>query len=460
MSSAQDAVGRPYRDGAADRFYVCPGCSTPQRGPAQGGQVTCPQCGAPYTLSDRSAMLGNEGYARMVPDDPARIAQLRLQDGRARAASPSLAAVLGGSGILPGREQEGLMIWQSLRARAAQGDVAASEDLATLTLLLVQLPFVDHQPQMERALRESTYDAALLPRHRQEQLGALARLAVTQGDRARAHRYLSWMIPNAPELEADSEFRVSSAAVATMDGDANRVLALLGPQKDALPVVDWMDPLASVFRANAYELLGNVEAAKMVLRELPAPGILDRVRAAYGALPLCVQSAAAYVALYNEGAAQRAASSVEGFVGNVIGGSLLMTGLLLAGITIAVGFAVGDMTDPRVLITVLITSACGLVMLAIGATILIRVRAQGKHAAWLRVSGLPLTARIVGAQRTGTTINDVPLYDLAVQVAGPHGPYPASIRKLVQEQQVAMLLGQEVRVRANPAKLDEVALEE
>ena len=71
-----------------------------------------------------------------------------------------------------------------------------------------------------------------------------------------------------------------------------------------------------------------------------------------------------------------------------------------------------------------------------------------------------MQARIVNAELTGTRINNVPVLRFVLQVAGPRGPYAASFTKLVPEHQVAMLMGREVRVRANPAKLDEVVLED
>ena len=66
----------------------------------------------------------------------------------------------------------------------------------------------------------------------------------------------------------------------------------------------------------------------------------------------------------------------------------------------------------------------------------------------------------MNAQLTGTRINNVPVYRFMLQVAGPHGPYEASFNKLAPEHQVAAAMGQEVRVRANPGKLQEVILEE
>lgn len=449
------AYPQTYRDAAAERFYVCPRCSTPQRGPAPGGPATCPQCRSAFTLADRSAMLAAPLTVGMPPDDPGRIAQLRVQDGRPRLASPSLEAVLGGQAVLPGREQEAIAIWQSLRARASQGDVAASEDMGTLVLLLLQLPGMQQQPQMVQALRESTLDAAVLPRHRQEQLGALVRGAVARGDRAAAQRRLSWMTPAAPELEADSEFRVSSAVVATMDRDPQRVLALLGPRKDAIPIVDSMDAMASVFRANAFETMGDIASAQAVLAELPAPEILAKVRQVFSGLSLCPHSAGVYVAATNQVAAKRAASSA-GRVGCLLGGILALVGLLEAGIAIPVGLAVGDLTNPAVLVN----GGIGVVMFTVGLVIALRGRAKGKHAAWLRVNGVQLTARIMDAQMTGTRINNVPLFRFILQVNGPQGPYAASFTKLVPSFQVPQLVGAQVRVRANPAKLDDLIVEE
>jgi hypothetical protein len=444
-----------YRDSSADRLYVCPGCSSPSPAPIQGGNVSCQRCRTPYTLPDRSGMLASAGAPLQPPNnDMGRLAQLRVQDGRPRLVPPTLQAVLGGDNVQAGREQEALAIWQSLRARATAGDVAASEDLTILTLLMVQQPAMQSQPELSQALSESALDAAVLPRHKQEQLGRLVRLAAGQGNRPRAMALLSWMIPMAPELEADSEYRVAAAILATLDRDPNRVLVLLGQQKDAVPIADSLDPMASVFRANAFELLGNVGAAAQILRELPDPRMLELVKARFPALNVCAQSGSAYSAVTTQEASQRAAASAGG-IGCLIGAILAVVGLVEIGVGVAVSLATDDWLSGN-----LVNGVIGVLLLVIGVVVVLRSRAKGKHAAWMRVNGIPLQARVVDAQRTGTMINDVPVYQFVLQVMGPHGPYASSFRKLVPEHQVAMLMGREVRVRANPGKLDEVILEE
>ena len=442
---------------AAARLYFCPSCSSPAEGPAQGGPASCSRCRAPFSLPDRSALLASPVQLAHPNNDPQRLAHLRLQDGRPRHAPPTLQAVLGGPSIQPGREQEAIAIWQSLRARAAAGDVAASEDLSMLTLLIAQLPSMEAQEPTLEALGESAFDAAVLPRHKQEQIGRLVRRAVARGDRGRALRYLSWLSPNAQDLDADSEFRVSSAIVATLDRDASRVLQLLGQQKDAVPIVDSMDALASVIRANAYELLGNLPAAAQILHELPEARILDLVRSRFPLLRLCPQSARSYEAVTTQQAAQRAAAGA-GNIGLIFGFALGLPGVIMLVVGVVTLVASGRNGDD--LIGGSVSLVIGGVMTFVAVLMVVRARAKAKHAAWLRTNGLSLTARIVNAERTGTLINDVPVYRFILHVAGPQGPYQASFDKLAPEHEVARVLGQEVRVRANPGQLDDVILED
>jgi hypothetical protein len=144
---------------------------------------------------------------------------------------PTLQAVLGGMSVQPGREPEAIAIWQPLRARSQKGDVAASEDLTVLTLLIGQVPAMAAEPQLCDALARSAYDAAVLPRHKQEQLGRLVRTAIGRGDHERAQRYLAWMTPGTPDLDAESELHVSAAAGHQLERRSSRSGA--GPGGDA-----------------------------------------------------------------------------------------------------------------------------------------------------------------------------------------------------------------------------------
>jgi hypothetical protein len=210
--------------------------------------------------------------------------------------------------------------------------------------------------------------------------------------------------------------------------------------------------MASVFRANAYELLGDPGVAARTLGELPDPDMLDLVRANFPGLELCVRSADGYLTAMRDAAGRRARSGASG-LGCLVGAILGFVALIQILVWVALGAGTG--LDSGV-----INGAIGLVLGVIALIVIVRARAKGRRAAWLHANGIPLRAHITGAQRTGTEVNDIPVYRFGLQVQGPQGPYEASVRKLVPEHQVALLLGQEVQVRADPNDLQQVMLEE
>ena len=303
------------------------------------------------------------------------------------------------------------------------------------------------EPQLCEALCESACDAAVLPRHRQEQLGRLVRLAVGRGDCPRAYQYLTWMVGRAPDLETDSEARVSAAAVATFDRDGQRVLSLLGPRRDAVPVADSLDALASVLRANACETLGDPAGAAGILRELPDPQLLGLVTAQFPALHLCPASGQAYAAATTREAAQRAYARTVS-IGYMMGG---------------IGLRVQRVVAP-----------CGRAHQARGRRpprrgVLSRGRRPRRRPRPHQGKARRVAARerppAHGAhpEREGDRHADrdsVPEYRFTVQVAGPEGAYGATFDRVVPEHQVPMLLGAETRVRANPGNLWEVIPED
>jgi hypothetical protein len=67
---------------------------------------------------------------------------------------------------------------------------------------------------------------------------------------------------------------------------------------------------------------------------------------------------------------------------------------------------------------------------------------------------------VVEASPTGTEVNDVPEHRLTLRVTGPQGPYTATVKRVLPEHLIAMMLGQEVAVRVHPQSLSEVILEE
>lgn len=450
----QPAIPQPlgvYRAAIPARWYVCPACYAAAQGPLAGGPVACTQCGTQTALPPRDLSQRSSGPAG-DPNDPARLAQLRMQDGRARHASPGLVAVLGGESILPGREREAMMVWQQLRQRAASGDPGASEDMTVLTMILTQHPAFRDQALLVRALVESALDASVLPRHRQEHLATLCRRAVSEGHRDEALQLLHAMDPMGPELDSDSQYRVSAAAVATLERDGRRVLWVLGERKDAVPIADHLDPMASVFRANAYELLGQPALAAAILHELPSLELLALVQGRFPDLRLCAQSGTTYSAAAQASAADRAGEGASN-VDVLMGRALFVGGVFAALMGVASAFWDEDHGGA---VPAMVTGA---ILFGIGLRMLLRGRTNAKKARWLMVHGIPLRARIVGAELTGTSVNDVPVMRIRVEVAGASGPYPAMFTQLTPQHEAALLVGKEIRVRANPQNPTEIAID-
>ena len=152
-------------------------------------------------------------------------------------------------------------------------------------------------------------------------------------------------------------------------------------------------------------------------------------------------------------AAQRAAVSAGGGSGLLAGGRFF----------VPIGLIITWMGHLSFRGVYWIPTAFGLVFLSIGVALVIRAVVKGNHAAWLRLHGLSLTARIVSVKRMGS-LNDIPIMRFDLQVFGPQGPYAASFKKFISEQQATTLVAGdtagEIRVRANPEQLTEVILEE
>jgi DNA-directed RNA polymerase subunit RPC12/RpoP len=438
-----------------ERLYLCAGCSTPQRAPYRGGAVVCPGCGARSVLPDRGAEQGSNEPPPVPALDEPRRERLYAQRGRPRRVTPALQSLLGGHAIFPGREAEALAIWQSLRARAASGDVAASEDMASLALLLAQHPETAHQAELITALTESSLDAAVLPRHKQEQLSRLCRRAVLAGDRPRALTMLRAMDAASSDLASDSDYRLAAAVVAASVRDGSRMLALLGARKDAVPIDDSWEALATVLRAHAQELLGNASEAVRVLRELRDPSLLDAARAAYQPLGLCERSAEVYLASLEAEGAARAAKIAGGLAGG-LSWALFAVGAML----LAAGCVVAPLPETDSAIVGFGSMAVGGLFFLGGVAARLIAFRRSRRAAWLRLNGRRLPAVFVEARATGMLINRVRVYQLVLEVRDQAGPYTTTLTRPLLEHEIAGLLGKPVFARVHPSDPFELVIEE
>ena len=388
----------------------------------------------------------------LASNDTARLAQLATQKRPPRGPSVNLTAALGAPSILPGREQEAYEIWRGLCERTTQGDAAAGEDMVMLTMLLANELSGTHQVGELRTLTQAALAAARLPRHKQEQLGRLCRLAIREGDQVAAFEALSAMQLDPPDIESDSELRVSAAATATLLGVHDYVLAVLGERASAVPIDESLQPLAIVLRANAHEQRGQLASAADCLRELPHFAMLADLSATFATLKLCPKSSVGH---------DERGESLHRNVPAPIGTALTL-GVLFLGCTLFV-IGVFVLSDDKVGPSVgdaIIATLCVLFMLLLGVGLTVAGVSFRKRVNFLRQHGIARRARVIQIEGTTSRIGNIPIYNLTLELLGPKGSYRARVRKALHAPDATAIVGTFVSILANPSDDSDVILDE
>jgi hypothetical protein len=247
---------------------LCEHCGAPIEAAVSGGTHPCRYCGAQNRIVGRNEALLAQPKGPPVPEME-RLARLRAQDGRPLLPPPSLAGLIEAGQIPAWKLQEAQVIWQQTRAElgASPKSYEAAERLLFLTMMLSSKFGEQNDFARQRAMFESALDAFSLPRHRQTMRCYLARAAAKMGDMAGAEEWLRPCDARSDDLESDSEYRFSRAMIDTFRGNYQQVLQVLGPSNAEVPIQDAMDDVCAMFRANAWEKLGQVPAAVGILRE-------------------------------------------------------------------------------------------------------------------------------------------------------------------------------------------------
>jgi hypothetical protein len=160
---------------------------------------------------------------------------------------------------------QGLALWQLYVQRAAAGDFQASEFATLMTGAVSSFCVMQGDEVRQRAIYETALDILPNPNHKQVMRCNLARAAIKAGDLAAAQVWMASCNPTPVDLEADTAYRGTYAAMATARGDFQNVLAALGPTVGAVPLALPMQVLCNVYRANAIEHVGNVAVAAQQL---------------------------------------------------------------------------------------------------------------------------------------------------------------------------------------------------
>ena len=433
---------------AGDRWLPCDACGLAIQTPIQGGTTQCSRCQAPFAAYARPDTV----IPRSPPtDEGARRARLRAQDGKPMLPPPGFEQLISGSAIPPHKMQEARMVWSATRRQlqGQPGDLAAADRLVWLTTVLRNTLGAQDEAAI-RALLEGAMEVLIIPRHRQMIRCHLARGAVKEGDLQSAEAWLEGCDPGNEDLPADSSYRITRAFIDLAKDQPQSVLEVLGGNEQEVPIDDSLDPLATVFRAGAWEKLGQIDTARAVLTAFMARGgHAGSVEAVVKAMPpswqICAQSMQGARQDVRQAVGQRAASSGGGAM---VGWIILIVGcipLVVLGIMIASDIFVLPMLT--MLIFPFVFGSWGLRMIR-----------SANRAKEIAQGGLRGIGRIVGTSMTGTRINGVPLMriDLQIQVEG-HPPVMASTNKLMYPGQE--LAGREVPVIWHPKYPADVVME-
>lgn len=233
------------------RVLLCDGCGGPLEVPTGGGSTTCRFCGAQVHPTPREEIdLALPGATEA--DEIIRLEILRAQHKKPSSVTSSLA-------------EENFDLAFDLWKRS-YGEIRASYAAATESTLAARcLDLVNHHAtRVElakgRAIVESTLEQVRSRRHVQSLRCWMARMAIVGDDRVSAEQWLARCDPRSEDLEMDTTYRVSVAALELARGDPAAVLFQLGDRGGEVPLLSAYSSLAALLRADALERLRGPEA--------------------------------------------------------------------------------------------------------------------------------------------------------------------------------------------------------
>lgn len=168
------------RFGHENRLLMCTRCGAPLEIALEGGEYGCPECNETNRFSAREEVLAREEMQRPAVGEVERLDRLRRQDGRPLLPPENLKKLIEGGRIPPWKLQEALVIWQSVRKRAAYHRAHGKMATATVVNLALTGTRVNNVPQYKVTLKiqlddQAPYEAKtklLLNAHSAAQLNA------------------------------------------------------------------------------------------------------------------------------------------------------------------------------------------------------------------------------------------------------------------------------------------------
>jgi hypothetical protein len=260
----------------AIRVLACQRCGGPVQALPAGGTFPCAFCGALLVLAPRARhALG----APTLPE-PERLKLLSTQVSVDHSRGVTEFSHFVRDGLHdPAFLDEALAVWNELRAKL---QVTVDSDAVDRFFVFTKV-VADQLPDAERkrAVLETAVETLPNASDRHVMYARLARVAINEGELDAARAWLALCDTHSIVIEADTELRIALARLALAERDYPTVLEHLGPRDGALPIHDRGRMLAAVYRAHAYESLGDLATATSELT-LQAKRSASRLRTIAG----------------------------------------------------------------------------------------------------------------------------------------------------------------------------------
>lgn len=362
---------------------------------------------------------------------------------------PNLRVLAGGGGLDPNRYGEAEAIWRAALAEPALS-YPGEERLFWTTFMLANHNAEKGRRGVATPLLEQALPRLTQPRFSQVIAGMLARSLAAQGNLERARQVLAQLDAHSDDLQVDTNYRFSTAYVAMLSGDPRTVLAALGSVVDEVPISDAYDRVCGLYRAHAYEALGNVEVAVQQLQQLaPTPADIEQLESMVrmtSQIPLVAMSLprakVAVTRLHQETINTGSQLNVR----RMILPMFLVMPVVVAGAILSETVIPSDLQPVFIGGLVVVTS---LVSVFVVFSTLFKASARRKV---LLRRGVDASAKLMVVEQTGTRVNDQPMLRLRMMVEVPgKAAYAVLHREVVPQIRLAHLQpGMDLPVKVDP----------
>ncbi len=293
----------PAATSHALRLLVCLHCGAPFETAPAGGHHTCAYCGATHALEprdERPETFAGSGVLATprAATEAERFATLRgqMNDPNPYNFPPTALLELSRKATDVSRIAEVERMFRVAESKVlGGGGFEAEAELFWTSAILRTMYLTKREHRHARAVDETALETLTDPVMRTVQRTALANRACDAWDLEDAEVWLAPCPRESDVLAVHTHVRLTEARIALMRGDYARVLERIGRDTETVPIRIDRDAMACLYRAAAYEKLGQLDEAGRALDasmrhvggKLFALGKITELKDVWPRMPLC-----------------------------------------------------------------------------------------------------------------------------------------------------------------------------